>query len=138
LARHSDSTRSGARNECRRGKRETRNDKELIKVLAIPRIDTDSRADTTLVSMCCRLICLRRRDVTEVFFHCSDAEHVIVDRRGIAMDLREAREHAERLVHSFVMTANTEDWRNWVVHVTDDLGEELFALPFTYVLGQLH
>jgi hypothetical protein len=54
------------------------------------------------------------------------------------MDLREAREHAERLVHSFVMTANTEDWRNWVVHVTDDLGEELFALPFTYVLGQLH
>jgi hypothetical protein len=76
--------------------------------------------------------------VTEVFFHCSDAEHIIVDRRGIAMDLREAREHAERLAHSFVMSANTEDWRNWVVHVTDDLGEELFALPFTCVLGQLH
>ena len=76
--------------------------------------------------------------MTEVYFHCSDAEHIIVDRRGVAMDLREAREHAERMVHSFVMTANTEDWRNWVVHVTDDLGEELFALPFTYVLGQVH
>jgi hypothetical protein len=76
--------------------------------------------------------------VTEVYFHCSDAEHIIVDRRGVAMDLREARAHAESMVHAFVMSANAEDWRNWSVHVTDDLGEELFALPFAYLLGKLH
>ena len=28
--------------------------------------------------------------MTEVYFHCSDAEHFIVDRRGSAMDLSEA------------------------------------------------
>jgi hypothetical protein len=81
---------------------------------------------------------MRRRKVTEVYFHCSDAEHAIVDRRGVAMDLREAREHAEGLVHAFVMSASTEDWRNWVIHATDELGEELFALPFMHIIGRLH
>ena len=27
--------------------------------------------------------------MTEVYFHCSDAEHFIVDRRGTAMDVTE-------------------------------------------------
>lgn len=76
--------------------------------------------------------------MSAVYFHCSDEQHVLLDRNGIAMDLAEARVHAERLVRSYVMTPSAEDWRNWVLHVTDDLGDELFELPFTAVLGELH
>ncbi|MBV8927168.1 MAG: hypothetical protein JOZ74_17530 [Bradyrhizobium sp.] len=77
--------------------------------------------------------------MTDVFFHCSDDEHVLIDRSGAAIkDWVEACEHAERLVRSYIMTANAEDWRNWVVHVTDERGDEIFALPFTSVLGRPH
>ena len=54
------------------------------------------------------------------------------------MDLADARAHAERMVHKMIMTPSAEDWRDWAVHVTDDLGDELFVLPFSSVLGQLH
>ena len=76
--------------------------------------------------------------MTALYFHCSDDEHVLVDRKGSAMNLSEAREHAERLVRSFVMIPSAEDWRNWILYVTDDLGDELFELPFAAVLGKLH
>jgi hypothetical protein len=36
------------------------------------------------------------------------------------------------------MTANAEDWRNWVLHATDELGNEIFAVPFASVVGKLH
>lgn len=76
--------------------------------------------------------------MTEVYFHCSDAQHVFLDRRGAAMDLVEAREHAERMVREMLMTPSAEDWRDWVLYVTDDLGAEIFAVPFASVLGRLH
>jgi hypothetical protein len=76
--------------------------------------------------------------MADVYFHCSDAEHIFIDRRGAAVDLSEAFVHAERLVRAMVMSPNTEDWREWVLHATDELGDELFALPFTAVLGKLH
>ena len=34
--------------------------------------------------------------MTEVYFHCSDAEHFFADRRSCAMELKEARAHAIR------------------------------------------
>ena len=76
--------------------------------------------------------------MTEVYFHCADADNFIVDRHGAAMDLTEAREHAEALVRSFLMTHNAEDWREWALYVTDDLGDEIFVLPFASVLGEPH
>lgn len=76
--------------------------------------------------------------MTEVYFHCSDAEHLFIGRRSATMDISEACEHAESLVRSLLMTPNAEDWRNWAVHVTDELGEEIFVLPFASVLGKLH
>jgi hypothetical protein len=76
--------------------------------------------------------------MSEVYFHCSDAEHMYVDHAGAAMDVVEARERAEQIVRSLVMTPNDEDWRNWAVHVTDEIGAEIFVLPFTAVLGRLH
>jgi hypothetical protein len=76
--------------------------------------------------------------MSAVYFHCSDDTHVLLDRQGVAMNLAEARVHAECLVRSYVAHPNAEDWRNWVLHVTDDLGDEIFELPFAAVLGQLH
>ncbi len=72
------------------------------------------------------------------FFTALTRQHVILDRTGAAMDLAEARVHAEQLARSYVMTPSAEDWRNWAVHVTDDIGTEMFDLPFTAVLGELH
>jgi hypothetical protein len=75
----------------------------------------------------------------EVYFHCSNADQVLVDSRGAAMNsLADACAHALRLVHAMMMTPNTEDWRGWELCVTDDLGCEIFAVPFASVLGKPH
>jgi hypothetical protein len=77
--------------------------------------------------------------MTELYFHCSDAEHVTIDRCAAAVDdLAEARAHAHCFVRSLIMTPSEEDWRDWVLHVTDELGEEVFVLPFASVLGEPH
>jgi hypothetical protein len=31
-----------------------------------------------------------------------------------------------------------EDWRGGVPHVNDDLGDELFIVPFAFMLGKPH
>ena len=54
------------------------------------------------------------------------------------MDLAEAHEHAERLVRGLLTISSVADWRCWVLHVTDELGDEIFIVPFTSVLGKLH
>jgi len=71
--------------------------------------------------------------MTQVFFHCSTARKVFLDPR-----LAEARDHAARLVQSFTSELSLEDWRDWVMHVNDDQGDELFVVPFTFVLGKAH
>ena len=77
--------------------------------------------------------------MTEVYFHCSDATHDLIDHRGLAVrDLAEAFVHADRLVRAMLMKPNAEDWRGWELRVTDDLGCEIFAVPFASVLGKLH
>jgi hypothetical protein len=76
--------------------------------------------------------------MSEIYFHCSDAEHMFIDHCGAAMDVVEAHDHAEQIVRSMVMTPSAEDWRNWALHVTDELGAEIFVLPFAAVLGKLH
>jgi hypothetical protein len=73
--------------------------------------------------------------MTEVSFHCSTDDHVLIDERGAAMDPAEAREHAEGLVRRPVMTPSVEDWRSWILHASDELGDEV---PFASVLGKLH
>jgi hypothetical protein len=35
-------------------------------------------------------------------------------------------------------TSGFEDWRDWVMHVNDDQGDELFVVPFTFVIGKAH
>ena len=75
--------------------------------------------------------------MTQVYFHCSNARKVFVDHRcAVVDDLVEARDHANRVVQSFMSERNLEDWRHWVLHVSNDQGDELFVVPFSFVLGK--
>jgi len=77
--------------------------------------------------------------MTQVYFHCSNTKKVFVDRLGAVVDdLAEARDHAARVVQSLTNERSLEDWRDWVLHVSDDQGDELFIVPFTFVLGKPH
>lgn len=77
--------------------------------------------------------------MTQVYFHCSNTKKVFLDYSGVAVDdLVEARDHATRVVQSVTNERSLEDWRDWVVHVSDDQGDELFVVPFTFVLGKPH
>jgi len=75
--------------------------------------------------------------MTQVYFHCSNTKKVFVDRRGAVVDdLAEARDRATRVVQSLISERSREDWSDWILHVSDDQGDELFVVPFTFVLGQ--
>jgi hypothetical protein len=77
--------------------------------------------------------------MTQIYFHCSNTKKVFVDRLGAVVDdLAEARDQAARVVHSLTNERSLEDWRDWVLHVSDDQGGELFVVPFTFVLGKSH
>jgi hypothetical protein len=41
-------------------------------------------------------------------------------------------------MRALVAAPGLEDWRNWTMHVSDDLGDEVLALPFSSVVGRLH
>jgi hypothetical protein len=75
----------------------------------------------------------------QVYFHCSNPKEALIDRCGAAVDdLTEARDHAASVVRSLTATRSLEDWRGWMLHVSDDLGDELFVIPFAFVLGKPH
>jgi Domain of unknown function (DUF6894) len=77
--------------------------------------------------------------VAQVYFHCSNADGAWLDRRGATIgNLIEAHEQAALMVRSLLMVPTTEDWRGWVLHVSDDLGDEIFAVSFASILGKLH
>jgi len=77
--------------------------------------------------------------MTQVYFHCSNTKKVFVDRRGaVVEDLAEARDYATRVVQSFTGARRLEDWRHWLLHVSNDQGDELFVVPFNFVLGKPH
>jgi hypothetical protein len=75
--------------------------------------------------------------MTQVYFHRSNTKKVFADRRGAVVDdLAEARDHATRVVQSFTNELSLEDWRYWVMHVSDDQNDELFVVPFAFVSGK--
>jgi hypothetical protein len=77
--------------------------------------------------------------MTQVYFHCSSAREVRVDQCGAAVSsLAEARDYAACIVRALIMEKSAEDWRDWVVHVSDDFDDEIFVLPFAFVLGKPH
>ena len=77
--------------------------------------------------------------MAQVYFHCSNTEGVLIDRRGTCVaDLIEAHEEATSVVRSLIAAPSLEDWRGWVLHVSDEAGDEIFVLPFASVLGKPH
>ncbi len=77
--------------------------------------------------------------MAQVYFHCSGPRQVLMDQRGADVgDLTEAREYAARVVQSLITIPNSEDWRQWSLQVRDDLGGEIFVVPFVSILGQPH
>jgi hypothetical protein len=77
--------------------------------------------------------------MTQVYFHRSTTTKVFLDHDGaVVNDLAEARDHATCLVQSFTKERSLEDWRDWVLHVSDDQGDELFVVPFAFVIGKPH
>jgi hypothetical protein len=50
-------------------------------------------------------------------------------------DIIEACDRAEQVVHTLIAGSSPEDWRTWILHVTDGEGE-IFAVPFSSVLGR--
>ena len=77
--------------------------------------------------------------MAQVYFHCSNDREVRIDQSGaLVSDLTEARDRAATVVRSLIMEESAEDWRDWVVHVSDDFDDEIFVLPFAFVLGKPH
>jgi hypothetical protein len=77
--------------------------------------------------------------MAQVYFHGSSSRAVRVDRFGAAVsDLAEAHDRAACMVRALIMEKSAEDWRDWVVHVSDDFNDDIFAVPFSSVLGKPH
>jgi hypothetical protein len=77
--------------------------------------------------------------MAQMFFQCSNTRGALLDAcRAEVTDLVEAREYAACVVNSLIMEPTVEDWRGWTLHVSDDDGEEIFALPFMTMLGKPH
>jgi hypothetical protein len=77
--------------------------------------------------------------MAQVYFHCSNTREVRVDQLGAAVsDLAEARDYAACVMRALIMEKSAEDWRDWVVHVSDDFDDEIFSVPFASVLGKPH
>ena len=75
--------------------------------------------------------------MAQLFFHCSNNDGIWIDRRlSPVSDLTEAMEQATSVVRSLVMAPSGEDWRGWTLHASDDFGDEIFAMPFTSILGK--
>jgi len=77
--------------------------------------------------------------MTHVYFHCANSECVLLDSSGVNVEnLVEAHQYAAQVIQQLVSSHGLDDWRAWALHVSDENGEELFLMPFTYVLGRLH
>jgi hypothetical protein len=77
--------------------------------------------------------------MAQVYFHCSSSREVRVDQFGaLVSDLTEARDYAACVVRAMIMEESAQDWRDWVVHVSDDFDDEIFEVSFTSVLGKPH
>jgi hypothetical protein len=77
--------------------------------------------------------------MVQVYFNCSSAAQALQTQYEADVDnMAEARERAAIIVHSLISAPGPVDWRSWVLHARDDLGEEIFALPFSSIIGRLH
>ena len=70
--------------------------------------------------------------MARVYFHYSNSDGICVHQRGTAVgNLAEVRDHAARAVLSLITVQGPEDWRDWTLHVSDELNDEILVLPFS-------
>ncbi len=77
--------------------------------------------------------------MTQVSLRCSTARGGVLDRRAANVEnLVDARDYAMRVARSLIAIPNSRDWRDCCLSVLDDLGDELFVIPFSSIIGKLH
>jgi hypothetical protein len=77
--------------------------------------------------------------MTQVSVRCTTARGSLLDGRVANVDdLIDARDYAMRVARSLVAIPNSRDWRNCCLSVIDDLGDELFVIPFALIIGKPH
>ena len=77
--------------------------------------------------------------MAQLYFQYTSLEGELTDRHAAEVgSLDEAHEAAALVVQSLIRAPIAEDWRSWVLHVSDDSGAEIFALTFASVLGKPH
>ena len=77
--------------------------------------------------------------MAQIHFHCSDSVGRLLDRRIADVDdLLEARDYAEAVARSLIASPNLQDWRNCRLRVWDNLGDEIFAVSFSALVGKPH
>jgi hypothetical protein len=58
--------------------------------------------------------------MTQVYFHCSNPQRAFCS------------------IDTAPLSAISRKRRSWILHVSDNLGDELFVVPFAFVLGKPH
>ena len=78
--------------------------------------------------------------MAQYFFHCTSRKRVLVDRTGYDLpDLVEVRCRAGGVMRRCIETGAVDgDWRDWLLHVTDEEDEDVFVLSFSDMIGRPH
>ena len=77
--------------------------------------------------------------MAQISLSCSNSRGMLLDRQTIQVeDLLEACDYATAMARSLLATASLEDWRRCRLDVCDDLGVEIFVMPFSSILGKPH
>jgi hypothetical protein len=77
--------------------------------------------------------------MTQVSVRCSTARGGLLDGRVAHVDnLIDAKDYATRVARSLIAIPNARDWRDCCLTVVDDLGDELFVIPFASIIGKAH
>jgi uncharacterized protein DUF6894 len=77
--------------------------------------------------------------MAQMHFHCSNSHGRLLDRRIAEVDdLFEARDYAVSVARSLIASPDLQDWRNCRLRTWDDLGEEIFEMPLSSVVGKPH
>jgi hypothetical protein len=77
--------------------------------------------------------------MAQAYFHCLSTRGAMLDQCEADLDdLTEAHEYATAIVQSLIAMPCLEDWRNWALHVSDELGQEILVMPFSSILGWPH
>jgi hypothetical protein len=76
--------------------------------------------------------------MAQVYFHCSTAGLLAHSHRIDVETIGETPELATRFVQSLIAMPGDEDWRSWVLRVSNAKGELILVMPFANLLGRPH